>query len=112
MNRDVNDASFRQKLDPISKNILRRQNPLELVFYDISTFAAENPIVASLLRETDLNKKQTDSDFIKSLPSHPGKEFEIQKRLDKLQDIKRFNTNNNNNNNNGGSGGGDLIIQV
>ena len=31
----TNDASFRQKLDPISKNILRRQNPLELVFEDI-----------------------------------------------------------------------------
>ena len=28
----INNASFRQKLDPISKNILRRQNPLELVF--------------------------------------------------------------------------------
>ena len=26
----INNASFRQKLDPISKNILRRQNPLEL----------------------------------------------------------------------------------
>ena len=30
----INDASFRQKLDPISKNI-------ELVFEDISTFDAE-----------------------------------------------------------------------
>ena len=47
----INDASFRQKLDPIRKNILRRQNPLELVFEDISTFDAENPIVGSLLRE-------------------------------------------------------------
>lgn len=65
----INDASFRQKLDPISKNILRRQNPLELVFEDVSTFDAENPIVGSLLREIELNKKQTDSDFIKSLPS-------------------------------------------
>ena len=52
----INDASFRQKLDPISKNILRRQNPLELVFEDISTFDAENPIVGSLLREIDLKK--------------------------------------------------------
>ena len=26
----IDNASFRQKLDPISKNILRRQNPLEL----------------------------------------------------------------------------------
>ena len=76
----INDASFRQKLDPISRNILRRQNPLELVFEDISTFDAENPIVGSLLREIDLKKKQTDSDFIKSLPSHRGKEFKIKKR--------------------------------
>ena len=75
----INDATFRQKLDPISKNILRRQNPLELVFEDISTFDAENPIVGSLLREIDFNKNQIDSDFIESLPSHPGKEFEIQK---------------------------------
>ena len=52
----INDASFRQKLDPISKNILRRQNPLELVFEDISTFDAENPIVGSLLRKIDLKK--------------------------------------------------------
>ena len=28
----INNASFRQKLDPISKNILRRQNPIEFVF--------------------------------------------------------------------------------
>ena len=52
----INGASFRQKLDPISKNILRRQNPLELVFEDISTFDAENPIVGSLLREIDIKK--------------------------------------------------------
>ena len=52
----INDARFRQKLDPISKNILRRQNPLELVFENISTFDAENPIVGSLLREVDIKK--------------------------------------------------------
>ena len=50
----INNASFRQKLDLISKNILRRQNPLELVFGDISTFNAENPIIGSLLRELDV----------------------------------------------------------
>ena len=55
---------------------------MELVFEDVSTFDAENPIVESLLREIDLKKKQADSDFIKSLPSQPGKEFEIKKRLD------------------------------
>ena len=61
----INDASFRQKLDPISKNILRRQNPLELVFEDISTFHAENPTVGSLLRETDIKKKTVRQRFYK-----------------------------------------------
>ena len=53
----INNASFRQRLDPISKNILRRQNPLELVFEDVSTFDPENPIVGSLLREINIKKK-------------------------------------------------------
>ena len=58
MTRDrINDTGFRQNLDPISKNILRRQNPLELVFEDVSTLDAENPSVGSLLREIDLEKK-------------------------------------------------------
>ena len=45
----INNASFRQKLEPIKNNTLRKQNQLELVFEDISTFDAENPIVGSLL---------------------------------------------------------------
>ena len=53
----INNVRFRQKLDLISKNILRRQNPLELVFQDVSTFDAENPIVGSLFRELDLKKR-------------------------------------------------------
>ena len=104
----INDASFRQKLDPINKNILRRQNPLELVFEDISTFDAENPIVGSLLRETDLRKIQTDSDFIRSLPSQPGKEFKIKKKLDKLRGVGKGTFVDNNNNDNNQGGGPDL----
>ena len=84
------------------------------MFEDISTFDAENPIVGSLLREIDIKKKQSESDFIKSIPSQPGKEFEIQKRLARLRGISRtsFNDNNNNNNNNNhinpGGGGTNL----
>ena len=54
----VNNASFKQNLDPVNKNIFRRQNPLELVFEDISMFDAENPIVGSLLRELDVGEKR------------------------------------------------------
>ena len=75
----MNKASFRQKLDPISKNILRRQNPLELVFEDISTFDAENPIVGSILRELGVGKKLLEIDLIKTAPGPPGQNFEIEK---------------------------------
>ena len=50
MTRDrISNASFRQILDQISKNIISRQNTLKLVFEDISTFDGENLIVGSLL---------------------------------------------------------------
>ena len=38
MNNRLSEASFRQKLDSMSKNIIRNQNPLKLVFKDISIF--------------------------------------------------------------------------
>ena len=67
----INNASFKQKLDPISP-ILRRQNPLELVLEDISRFDVENPIAGSLLREVDVGKKDIASDLIKKRQDHPG----------------------------------------
>ena len=71
----LNNASFRQKLDPINKNILRRQNPLELVFEDISLFDAENRIVGSLLRQLHVGKKDVASDLIKKSLEPPGLDF-------------------------------------
>ena len=82
----INNASFRQKLDPISKNILRRQNLIELVFEDISTFDVENPIVGSLLKELDIGKKDVASELIKNAPGPPGLDFIIRNRLNKLKD--------------------------
>ena len=64
----LNKVSFRQRLDLILKNIFRRQNPLELVFQDISTFDAKNPVVGSLLRELDISKKDIASDLVEKAP--------------------------------------------
>ena len=75
-----------------------------MVFKDVSTFDAENPIVGSLLNELDLKKKGTGSDFMKNLPSQPGKDFEIIKSLDRLKGITPFLKDNNNNNNNSNGG--------
>ena len=53
----LDNASFRKKLDPLSENIFKRKNPLELVFQDISKFDTEDPIVGPLLKELVLVKK-------------------------------------------------------
>ena len=88
----LNNASFRQKLHPIAKRIFRRQNPLELVFKDISTFDAQNSIIGSLIKEVDLGKKEKTSTLLKKAPNKTG--TDIQSRLDVL---KKGNDNNNNN---------------
>ena len=82
----INNASFRQKLDPISKNISTRQNPLESAFEEISTFDAENPIVGSLLRELDVGKIDVARELVKKVPGPPELDFVIQNRLNKLKE--------------------------
>ena len=61
----LNNASFRQKVNPIAKNVFRRKNPLELVFQDILNFGVQNPIIGSLLKELDIGKRHIASTLIK-----------------------------------------------
>ena len=92
----INNASFRQKLNPIGKNILRRQKPLEFVFVDISTFDAENLIVGSLVRERDVGKKVLASDLIKQVPGLPGQNYALRNRLNRLRVRQELIDNDNN----------------
>ena len=64
-------ASFSQKLDTISKSIIRKQNSVEFVFEDISTLNVENPIVSSLRRELEVGKKDVASDLVKKAQRPP-----------------------------------------
>ena len=85
----LNNASFRQKLDPIPKNILRRQNLLELAFKDISTFDAQNPIIRNLLRAIDVGKNDITSKLLKNL-----KDIELESRLEALKQRNNGDGNN------------------
>ena len=57
-NNRLNEASFRRRLDPISKNILRNKNPIELLFKDAKHFDPQNPVIGSLIKEVDVGKKK------------------------------------------------------
>ena len=54
-----------RKLDQMLKNLLRRQNPLELVFKDISTFVSQNLINESLVKETEIRENDTANELVK-----------------------------------------------
>ena len=95
----INNASFKQKLDPISKNIIRRQNPLELVFEDISPFDAENTIDGSLLKELDIGKKDVTSELVKKAPRPPIFDNYLKNRLNKLKKRPKPKGDDDNNNN-------------
>ena len=92
----INNDSFRQKLDHIGKNILRRQKVLEFVFEDISTFDAENLIVGSLVRERDVGKKVLASDLKKQVPGLPGQNYALRNRLNRLRVRQELIDNDNN----------------
>ena len=83
----LNNASFRRKFDPIAKKIFRRQNPLELIFKDISIFDAQNPIVGSLLKELDIGRKDIASTLTKNVTN--SVDIEIQSRLNTLKNNKK-----------------------
>ena len=44
-----NDVRMRDMLNPVYKNVMRKQNPIEIVFKDISKFDTQNPITFTLL---------------------------------------------------------------
>ena len=89
---------MRQKLYPISKNI-KRQNRSELVFEDISTFDAENPIVGSLLKELDIGKKNLTSNLVEKTPRPLIFDDYLKNKLNKLKDRPKPKDDDDNNNN-------------
>ena len=87
-------------VDPISKNIIRNENPL---FKDISTFDALNPVIGSLLRKIDIGQKDVLSKILGKVPN--PRDIKVRGRLDKLRNFNNntdnnSSSNNNNNNNN------------
>ena len=98
-----NEASFRRKLDPIETNVWRKENSLELLFKDVSNFDVQNPVIGSLLREIDLEKKQTSSSLISKAPNI--NDIILKQRFDRLKKRdERYNNGDDDDNNDQGPG--------
>ena len=57
-NNRLNEASFRRKLDPISKNIIRNKNPIELLLERVKHFDGQNPVIGFFIKEVDVGKRK------------------------------------------------------
>ena len=109
MNDRLSKASFKQKLDPISKNIIRNSNRLELAFKEISACHVPNPVIGSLLRKIDIEEKKDLHRILAKAPNPRDirifakapnpQDIELLARLDKHRHFKNNTINNNNNNN-------------
>ena len=89
----INNASFRQKLYPISEKYIEKTKPSSACFSKYFYLWCGNPIVGSLLWELDVGKKDLASNLIKKAPQPPGIDFILQNRLNKLQNDGNNNSN-------------------
>lgn len=87
-NNSLNEASFRGKLDPISKNVIKKQNPIKLLVKDLKYFDTQNPVIGNLIREVDIGKKEDLSKFLSQAPN--AKDLELQSRLNNNNDNYLF----------------------
>ena len=99
----LNEASFRRKLNRISKNIIKNKNPIKLLFSDIKHFDTQNPVIGYLICEIDIGKKKDLSKLLRKAPD--VKDLELWSRFTKFNAKDNFlnrrnGANNKNNNNN------------
>ena len=109
MNGGFNDASIRRALDTKFPSIMKKPNPIEVMFKDKSKFDVQNPVVSLLITQVVDNKKK-EKEILRALDQAPSiKDLNIEKRF---CDLKNFNEGRNNDedddNNIGQSPGGNL----
>ena len=89
----LNEVSFRRKLYLITKNVICRLNPFELVLM-LSTFGMQNLLIGSRIREIDTGKKDLADNIVNKTSNSIDYEIEL-----RLQVLEKNNDSNGNNNN-------------
>ena len=95
-----NDAEARRELDLKYPIIMKKRNPIDVVFKDKAKFDVQNPIIGSLVAQVQENKAN-EKVILNELNVAPStKNIEPAERLAKLRGETNSNNNNNNNNSN------------
>ena len=95
-----NDVNARCALDLKILSVLKKSNPLDVVYKDITKFDMLNLIIGSLLTQIE-SAKLTDKTLDAFLSKFPFlKDFEIAEKLKQLRDFKKKNNDDDDDDNN------------
>ena len=101
-----NNASIRKTLDTKYPSIMKKSNPIDVVFKDKAKFDVQNPVVGSLIAQVQENKAR-EREYLKQLGQAPSiKDIDIGRRLRELKDFNEGRVNDDNNNNDDEDGPG------
>ena len=95
-----NNAAVRRELDQKYPTLMKKPNPVNVIFKDKAHFDVQNPIIGTLVAQVSNNEKAI-FEQIKKAPS--TKDVAISERLQKL---KKFNNKNSKNDNDDGDDDG------
>ena len=99
MDGGFNDASVHRALDTKFPLLLKKPNPIEVMFKDKSKFDVQNPVVGSLITQVVDNKKK-EKEILRVLDQAPSiKDLDIEKRFCGLKNFNEGHNNNDDDNN-------------
>ena len=88
------NASIPQALHTKFPSIMKKPNPIEVMFKEKSKFDGQNPVVSSLIAQVVDNKKK-EKEILRALDQAPSiKDLDIEKRF---RELKNFNEGHNSN---------------
>ena len=95
-----NDATVRRELDLKYPSIMKKPNPVDVVFKDKAKFDVQSPIICSLVAQVQQNKANEKAILNQLSGASSTKDIELAETLAKLRGEANNNNNNNNNDNN------------
>ena len=98
-----NDAAVRRELDLKYPSILKKPNPVDVVFEDKAKFDVQNLIIGSLVAQVQENKTNEKATLNQISGAPSTKDIELAEHLAKLRGEKKNDNNNNENSNNNGN---------
>ena len=86
-------------LDTKYPSVMKKSNPIDVVFKDKAKFDTQNPIIGTLLTQIESEKSKTEKAVDNQLEGAPSiKDLMIAERLEQLRESNRKNINDNDDN--------------